>query len=124
MTSRPAAVLALVFVGGAAGTGMRHAVDLGFEHIGVSALLALLVINSAGSTGLGWLVSVVDDGSVWRSFVGVGFLGSFTTFSAYTVSVVDRLDHGLPGVAVCFAFGSILLGWAGATVGRRIGGRR
>lgn len=116
--------LLFVFAGGVMGTGVRHGVDVGLEALGFSILVTLLLVNTAGSLGLGWLVASVDRGSRTWSISGVGFLGSFTTFSAYTVSIVERVDQGLPLIALTFAVASIVVGWAAATVGRRLGARR
>ncbi|MCC5787978.1 MAG: CrcB family protein [Phycisphaerales bacterium] len=55
-----------------------------------------------------------------RPFLATGVLGSFTTFSNYTVEIVTR---GEIGVAVFYALLSVVLGLAAAVCGILIGRR-
>jgi CrcB protein len=75
--------IAAVFAGGAAGTAARIAIAeaLGFQAFPWATLLA----NVAGSAVLGYLVVrlIHHAGTTGVAFVGVGVLGSFTTFSAF-----------------------------------------
>lgn len=47
---------------------------------------ALLVVNTAGSALLGWLVSH-DIGSATLLIVGTGFCGALTTYSSFALEV-------------------------------------
>ena len=84
--------------------------------------------NVSGCFLLGMLMVYLLD--VWppnrylRPFLGVGVLGGFTTFSAYTSDTRAMLAHGEGPLAMVYFFGSILFGllatWSGITLARTI----
>jgi fluoride exporter len=43
-----------------------------------------------------------------RPFVGVGFLGGFTTFSTYAVQAHQLLTEQRPGTALAYLFGTLV----------------
>jgi CrcB protein len=56
-----------------------------------------LAINLSGSFLIGVLVEVFDVSLVptaWRSFLTIGFLAAFTTFSTYTLETVNLFRDG------------------------------
>ena len=53
----------------------------------------------------------------------VGVLGSFTTFSAYSVAVVELVQDSAHLGAVLLGLGSVVVGLVSAVAGRLIGGR-
>ncbi|WP_315760562.1 CrcB family protein [Sphingomonas sp. Y38-1Y] len=89
----------LVMLGGAAGSAARlavgHAATLVF---GPGWPWGTLIVNLVGglSMGLlaGGLAQMGDDGEPWRLLVGVGVLGGFTTFSAFTLELVNMVQRG------------------------------
>ena len=51
-----------------------------------------------------------------------GFLGSFTTFSTFSLDTVSLWQDGLVGAAVLNAVGSVVLGLVSVLLGLRAGG--
>ena len=90
----------LVAIGGAIGASMRYAVGLAFtEHGGVSGAWATLFVNIVGSFTLGilmgWFTSreLALENTLWL-LVGVGMMGAFTTFSAFSRDTVHMFMTG------------------------------
>jgi CrcB protein len=52
-----------------------------------------------------------------RAWILVGFLGGFTTFSAYCLESVYLIEHGQLALAATYLFGSPVLGVLGAGAG-------
>ena len=63
-----------------------------------------------GSPGGGW-------GESWRLLLGVGVLGGFTTFSAFSLEIALMIERGAPGQAAAYAAISLLAGVAGLFAG-------
>ena len=90
----------LVALGGAIGASMRYGVGLAFTtHGGVSGAWATLTVNVIGSfvlgALLGWFASreMAPENALWL-FLGVGMMGAFTTFSAFSKDTIDMLMSG------------------------------
>ena len=90
----------LVAMGGAIGASMRYGVGLAFtEHGGVSGAWSTLFVNVAGSFILGalmgWFTSreLALENTLWLLF-GVGMMGAFTTFSAFSRDTVHMFMTG------------------------------
>jgi len=99
----------LVALGGAIGASMRYGVGLAFTaHGGVSGAWATFCVNVLGSFALGalmgWFASreVGLENTLWL-LVGVGMMGAFTTFSAFSRDTVDMFLAGDVMKAVIFA---------------------
>lgn len=86
---------------------------------------ATLLINVSGSFAMGALVAwLARHGSSpmlaaesWRLLLGVGVLGGFTTFSAFSLEIVHLAERGAPALALLYTFVSILGGVAGLFAG-------
>jgi CrcB protein len=113
----------LVGVGGFMGANARFVVG---RTIG-SAFdtrfpLGTFVVNVAGSFLLGVLGTIVAE-RVWpsseatRLALGVGFLGAFTTFSAFELETHALLEDGSWLVAAANVGASVFLGLAGLRAG-------
>jgi len=90
----------LVALGGAMGASMRYGVGLAFtEHGGVSGAWATLFVNVVGSFILGalmgWFTSreFALENTLWLLF-GVGMMGAFTTFSAFSRDTIHMIMTG------------------------------
>lgn len=129
---RPA-VMAMVALGGAIGTGAREAISLAVPPVdGVP--VAILGINVVGAFLLGVLLETLlvrgpDTGRRrdLRLFLGTGVLGGFTTYSALATDSGLLLLDGRPVAGVLYAIGSVVLGVLasalGIAVARRVRGR-
>jgi CrcB protein len=121
-----------VAIGGALGAALRyHAGRVLTSWMGAPAVslfpFPTLLINTAGSLliGLlaGWLASkggsggAGDGGDQLRLLLGVGVLGGFTTFSAFSLEVVTMIERGNYTFAAVYAVLSLALGITGFMVG-------
>jgi len=125
--------VALVALGGAAGTAARVAITLAVPSVGAFAV-ATFAINVVGAFLLGMLLEVLarrgpDAGRLRsiRLLLGTGFLGGFTTYSALATDTA-MLTGGDTGTALAYSLGTLLIGgvatWAGILIGSRLAGRR
>jgi CrcB protein len=123
--SLPAAT-AFVALGGAAGSVLRyHAGRLMTWWLGPQGVTAFpwatLTVNVAGSLAMGllagWLARYGSGGETWRLLLGVGLLGGFTTFSAFSLELMVLVERGQPALAVTYAGVSVLAGLAALYVG-------
>ncbi len=110
----------IVALGGALGAVARYGVGVLALRLGGAALpLGTWAVNLAGSFLIGLAVpAVVAKGhDALRLALVVGFLGSFTTFSAFSLDTLALWESGRPGWAVLNALGSVVLGLACAALG-------
>lgn len=117
-----------VAVGGALGATARWAVSEMAGAAGFDLLWATFVVNTMGSLMLGFVVAYHTGSSrsspLMIPFVGVGILGAFTTFSLFSVEVLELLREGSLGLALVYPIGTILVGAAAAFFGVRAGAKR
>ena len=119
--------LVLVMLGGAIGAGLRyHLGDVALRHLGPHFPWGTLLVNlvGAGLAGLlaAFLIGEGAPGEPLRLFLGIGMLGGFTTFSAFSVETMQMLQRGeglLAGVyAASSVVGSLVMCFAGFWLGR------
>lgn len=115
--------LVAVLVGGAIGTALRLAIDTAVPHGDSEFPVSTLVINTVGALALGILVARLwPRASAWlRAGLGAGLLGSFTTFSAVTVSLVALSSAGEWMLAAGYLVATLALGWGAAALGLSLG---
>jgi CrcB protein len=112
----------LVAVFGAAGAVARYAMD-GWVSDATRGQFpwGTLTINVAGAFALGIVVALTTERLVadanWRIALGIGFLGSFTTFSTYAYETVRLAEDGAFGLAFLNAAGMVALGFLAAGLG-------
>ncbi|MEM7330201.1 MAG: CrcB family protein [Pseudomonadota bacterium] len=113
----------LVALGGAIGASMRYGVGLAFtEHGGVSGAWATLFVNVVGSfilgVMMGWFTSREPalETTLWL-LVGVGMMGAFTTFSAFSRDTVHMFMTGEVMKGLVFAGLNLLGALAAFAVG-------
>lgn len=107
---------------GAAGAVSRYLVGLfGLWVLPSSFPWTTMTVNLSGSFLLGLVVGVIiRRGRVvpsWQHPVTAGFLGSYTTFSAWAVDSVTLYSSGLIGYAALNVALSLTLGLAAAYLG-------
>jgi CrcB protein len=123
----PLANAVAVAVGGAAGALARYAVAVAAVAIGASAPWATLTVNLLGSLLMGLLVAAVVEHParhpLWRPLLGVGFLGGFTTFSAFAGDAVLLADDGAWLAAAGYVAVTVLGGLAALAAGIGLGRR-
>ena len=115
--------LLAVLAGGAVGTGIRLAIDTTIPHGDDAFPVSTLIINTVGSLLLGLLVARLwPRAAGWlRAALGVGLLGSFTTFSAVTVSLVALANASEWMLAAAYLVATLALGWGAAALGLSLG---
>jgi fluoride exporter len=104
--------LIAVMVGGALGAGGRYGVSTLLSATGGTGFpWATLAVNLVGGLAMGLLAGVVGRGGdteVLRLFFGVGVLGGFTTFSAFSVETVQMIARGEELVALSYVAASVI----------------
>ena len=117
--------------GGALGSLARHGVNLLFTHtLGRAVPYATATVNLVGSVVIGLLAALVATGRLHlspeaRTFVFVGILGGFSTFSSFMLDTLT-LGHGgdqalaFWNVTLQTTVGLALV-WAGYRVGLSFG---
>lgn len=105
------AILASVAAGGAAGSVGRYLVSLGAAGLGLPSFWGTLAVNVAGSFLIGLLAELLVRETIppaLRPLLITGFLGGFTTFSAFSIEVVGLWREGIPH-ALAYVAASITL---------------
>lgn len=102
-----------VAIGGALGAMGRYAVvAYGFPVLANRFPLGTLTVNVLGSFLLGiCYVLIVDKGLLgpqWRLVLMTGFLGAFTTFSAFSLEAVQLWQYGHGLMAISYAILSLV----------------
>jgi len=117
----------LVALGGGLGAAGRYGVSLALPAKPGEWPWATFSINVAGSLLIGvlagWLSTRGDAGEPWRLFLGVGVLGGFTTFSAYSLETMRMIERGEWPMALAYALGSVAAGLAAVAIGAEIAKR-
>lgn len=119
--------LLLVMGGGAIGSALRYLVGrAALALFGPGFPWGTLAVNLIGGAGMGLLAGFLArqaDGEPLRLLLGVGLMGGFTTFSAFTLETVTMLQRGdLPtallyiGLSVVGALAALALGLTAARV--------
>lgn len=105
----------IVAAAGFLGAGLRYAIGLALpDGSGDTMPWATLFVNLSGSLLLGLLTGVASRKRLpaWMlESAGTGFLGAFTTFSAFNAQWVSLLGNGHYTLAILY---TVLSGGAGA----------
>ena len=114
----------LVALGGGGGAWLRYAVGVTLGRMGAATApfpWSTLAVNVAGSLlmGLlaGWLARHGSGGETWRLLLGVGVLGGFTTFSAFSLELALMIERGSLVSAALYVAVSVLAGVAALFAG-------
>lgn len=115
-----------VGLGGGIGALLRYQLGRLMTHwMGVQAVTtfpwATLAVNAIGSLLMGvlagWLARHGQGGDQMRLLLGVGLLGGFTTFSAFSLELTLLIERGQWSLAVIYLVLSVALGVTGLIFG-------
>jgi CrcB protein len=111
----------LVFVGGGLGAMARHGVNrAGLTALGPGFPWWTLAVNVSGSMAIGLLAGLfgaMETGHNSRLFLITGFLGGFTTFSAFSLDALTLWERGALLQAGLYILASVILSLAAAALG-------
>jgi CrcB protein len=118
--------LLMVGLGGFLGSVSRYVTVLSIDaRLNALYPYGTLAVNVIGSFLLGvYTVAIrkAEMGEYWRLFLGIGFCGGFTTFSAYAWENFSLIQQKLIVTSLAYALGSVVAGLlalaAGVWVGR------
>lgn len=114
-------LVAVIAAGGACGGGLRWTLNEMLPHTGTGFPWSTFIANVTGCFLIGVLLVLVLE--VWppsryvRPFWGVGILGGYTTFSAYSAEAANLMRNDATPLALVYLFGSVLLGLLATWVG-------
>jgi CrcB protein len=115
--------LAMVFCGGGTGAIARYLVGMQTLRLfGSRWPYGTFTVNVVGGLLMGALVSFLAhrggvDQDRWRVLLGVGVLGGFTTFSAFSLEVALMIERRAYAMAGAYVAGSVVLAVAALFVG-------
>ncbi len=116
--------LFIVMAGGALGAGLRHLFGRwALASFGPGYPWGTLGVNLIGGLAMGLLVGVLarSGGSEpVRLALGVGVLGGFTTFSAFSLDMVTMIERGALASAIGYALVSVIGAAAALFVGLQL----
>ena len=104
----------LIAVGGSLGAVARYGLSTFVYHTTNEVFpWGTLVVNLTGCFLIGAFVELFDTAiipSEWRSFISIGFIGAYTTFSTYSLETLNLLREGELRLASVNILASNLLG--------------
>lgn len=122
-------MILFIACGGALGAVMRYGASLGvYSLFGRGFPYGTLFVNVSGSLLMGLLSIMMLErfniGPEWRAAILVGLLGSFTTFSTFSIETLNLMEQG----DMTRAFANIALSvivclaavWIGISLGRQL----
>lgn len=114
-----------IAIGGASGACLRFFISqILLNWLGKGFPFATLVVNISGSFIMGLLYGLIEQGilevGVYRTLVGIGFLGAFTTFSTFSLDTVLLFQQGDIFKAMANIVLNVLLCIGAATLGMLI----
>ena len=123
--------LLIVMLGGAIGAGFRYHVGYAaLRNLGPAFPFGTWIVNLLGGLLMGILAGQLArwtnaEGEPLRLFLGVGVLGGFTTFSAFSLETATMLIRGEVVMAAAYAIssvaGSVMMLFIGLYLVRMIG---
>lgn len=111
----------LVMTGGAIGSALRYQMGVAaLRWLGPAFPWGTFLVNLIGGLAMGALAGAIlgqQDRALWY-FMGVGVLGGFTTFSAFSLDLFSMLQRGQFAAAAAYAIASaagsvmfLIIGW-------------
>lgn len=121
--------LLLVMTGGALGAGLRFLFgQAALRTFGPAFPWGTWGVNIIGGLLMGLLAAAIarmeDGGEPLRLLLGVGVLGGFTTFSAFSLELFNMFARGEAALGFAYAMssvaGSVVALWAGVWLARAV----
>jgi len=114
--------LLVIGFGGFLGSILRYVVGKSVDgKINASFPWGTFTVNVVGSFIIGFVymlamrkVGITEN---WRLFLGAGFCGGFTTFSAFAWENVSLLDQKLIGTSLIYIVSSVVIGMLAIVAG-------
>ena len=119
-------VLLTVALGGGLGAVARYALTLwAVQRFGTGFPWGTLLVNALGALLVGALIALLQErtlvGEYWRPLIIVGCLGSLTTFSMFSVELLQFIERGNWALAIGYLFASVVLCVALVALGMQAG---
>ena len=106
--------LVYVMLGGAVGAGFRYQIRaIALRNLGPGFPWGTWIVNLLGGLLMGLLAGLLarqfspDQGEPLRLLMGVGVLGGFTTFSAFSLEAANMILRGQVLLATAYAVSSV-----------------
>ncbi|WP_040797789.1 fluoride efflux transporter CrcB [Nocardia higoensis] len=114
-------LLAAISVGGGLGALLRYSIGAWWPTPAGHLPWSTFVVNVTGCFAMGVLMTLLLRGRIshrlLRPFLGVGFLGGYTTFSTYSVEIRTLLESGAVLEALGYLGGMLIAALAGVVLG-------
>ena len=121
----PALRVLALSIGGALGVNARYWLGLGIDRIvGARFPWGTLAINASGSFAIGLVATCLASRPAqhpWRLVAIAGFLGGYTTFSAFALETYRLGESGSAGRSVAYVAASVAAGIAAVALGISLG---
>jgi fluoride exporter len=116
----------LTAIFGALGVLSRYGIDrFVTQTYSANFPISTFSINTIGSFLIGVIFVIGTERTILSTeitlAISIGFIGGFTTFSAFSLQVLQLLEQKQTGLAAAYAFGSPALGIAAAFAGVSFG---
>lgn len=108
-----------VALGGAIGSLGRAGISVWLPSVGAFPL-PTLAVNLLGSLAIGLMwaaLARIDASALWGAFVITGVLGGFTTFSSFSLEILQLFEQGAWQTALLYAALSLVTCVLGAGLG-------
>jgi CrcB protein len=104
----------IIFIGGGLGAGFRHLIGLtAFRLLGSNFPWGTIFVNVVGSLAMGIFIALlgrkIQATNELRLLISTGFLGGFTTFSAFSLEVAVLWERGSTSTAFIYVLASVVL---------------
>ncbi|MBF0515839.1 MAG: fluoride efflux transporter CrcB [Nitrospirae bacterium] len=116
----------IIGIGGFLGAISRYALAMWItDKWGRVFPLGTFAINVSGSFLIGLVMSILAARNIidpqWRLFTVVGFLGGYTTFSAFEFEIGSLLKQGESFTAMLYVLLSVIVGFIALRIGDVVG---